>query len=434
MRAALWLLSLFAVAVAVALFAGNNQGTVTLYWPPYRIDLSLNLVLLLLAGSFAIWHAALRALAALLELPRQARRWRQQQKERAMHGALLDALTHMLGGRFLRARKTAAAALAQEQALAASGAAATPHARQLRALAHMIAAESSHALQDRALRESHWHRALQQTPAGGSANEQELREGIQMRAAHWSLDERDPDAALERLAALSQGAARRTLALRIKLRAARLARQTQEALDTARLLGKHRAFSPDAAQSLVRSLATELIHGARDSAQLQQIWQGLESAERQMPELAIHAARQLAALGGAASQVRAWLLPVWERMLEQPGALTDQHALMLVQTLEAAGLDALDAAWLARIESAQQAQPRDARLQYLAGMACLKHQLWGKSQQLLTQASQQLTDASLRASAWRHLAELAEQRGDDSAAASAWKKAAGKAIVLLCHK
>src|SRR6218665_3345835 len=94
---------------------------------------------------------------------------------------------------------------------------------------------------------------------------------------------------------------------------------------TARLLGKHRAFSPDAAQSLVRSLATELIHGARDSAQLQQIWQGLESAERQMPELAIHAARQLAALGGAASQVRAWLLPVWERMLEQPGALTDQH-------------------------------------------------------------------------------------------------------------
>ena len=49
MRAALWLIALFAVAVAAALFAGNNQGTVTLYWPPNRIDLSLNLVLLLLA-------------------------------------------------------------------------------------------------------------------------------------------------------------------------------------------------------------------------------------------------------------------------------------------------------------------------------------------------------------------------------------------------
>ena len=48
MKAALWLLALFGVAVAIALFAGNNQGTVTVFWPPYRVDLSLNLVLLLL--------------------------------------------------------------------------------------------------------------------------------------------------------------------------------------------------------------------------------------------------------------------------------------------------------------------------------------------------------------------------------------------------
>ena len=57
-------------------------------------------------------------------------------------------------------------------------------------------------------------------------------------------------------------------------------------------------------------------------------------------------------------------------------------------------------------------------------MACLKRQLWGKAQQLLTQAAQQLNDAPMRASAWRHVAELAEQRGDDSAAVSAWKQAA----------
>jgi len=42
---------------------------------------------------------------------------------------------------------------------------------------------------------------------------------------------------------------------------------------------------------------------------------------------------------------------------------------------------------LARIESAQKANPRDATLQYLAGMACMKRQLWGKAQQLLTQAA-----------------------------------------------
>ncbi len=65
MRGALWLLVLFAVAAAVALFAGNNQGTVTLFWPPYRVDLSLNLVLLLLVAAFLFLLAALRALAAL---------------------------------------------------------------------------------------------------------------------------------------------------------------------------------------------------------------------------------------------------------------------------------------------------------------------------------------------------------------------------------
>ena len=65
MRATLWLVALFGVAVAVALFAGNNQSTVTVYWPPYRVDLSLNMVLLLLFGAFAVLHAALRALAAM---------------------------------------------------------------------------------------------------------------------------------------------------------------------------------------------------------------------------------------------------------------------------------------------------------------------------------------------------------------------------------
>lgn len=422
MRAALWLLALFGVAVATALFAGNNQGTITLYWPPYRIDLSLNMVLLLLVGGFVTLYAALRALAALLELPHQARRWRVQQKERAMHAALLDALTHMLGGRFIRSRKAAVAALSQEHALEASGEA-VPHGKQLRALAHMIAAEASHALQDRATRESHLQDALQEAPMRGTVNEQEMHEGAQMRAARWSLDDRDASAALERLAALPQGAARRTLALRIKLKATRLDRQTQEALDTARLLGKHRAFSPAAAQSIVRGLATELINSAHDTAQLQQIWQSLEPAERSMPELAIHAAQRLAALGGEATQVRAWLLPVWERMVDLPDALADHHALKLVRALEA-GLDELDAPWLARIESAHQTNPRDARLQYLAGMACLKRQLWGKAQQLLTQSAQQLTDPQLRTSAWRRLAELAEQRGDESAAANAWKQAA----------
>ena len=418
MRAALWFLALFGAAVAVALFVGNNQGTVTVFWPPYRVDLSLNMVVLLLLGGFTLLYAALRGLSTLLQLPVRARRWRLLQKERAMHGALLDALSQMLAGRFLRARKAAQSAIAQEHALEEARQA-LPHGRQLRTLAHLVAAESSHALQDRSTREEHLQQALDNIPERVPASMLELREGAQLRAARWSLDERDASTAMERLSALPAGTARRTLALRARLKAARLSHQPEQALETARLLGKHRAFSPAAAESIVRGLAVELINGAHDPAQLQRIWIDLESGERAMPEIAVQAAQRLAQLDGDAAQVRAWLLPVWERMAELP----DTQQLKVIRAL-ASSLEGLDAQWLARIESAQRANPRNARLQYLSAMACLQRELWGKAQQLLTQATQQLTDAPLRASAWRHLAQLAEQRGDAAAAAQAWKQAA----------
>ena len=64
MRAALWLLALFGVAVAVALFAGNNQAVVSIFWPPHRVDVSFNLMVLLLAGLFLLLYLALRAMSA----------------------------------------------------------------------------------------------------------------------------------------------------------------------------------------------------------------------------------------------------------------------------------------------------------------------------------------------------------------------------------
>ena len=417
MRAALWLLALSAIAVAVALFAGNNQGAVTLFWPPYRIDLSLNLVLLLLLGGFLFLHAAFAALSALFDLPKQALRWRTQQKERAMYGAILDALSHQLAGRYIRARKSAEAALQQEASLAASGHK-PANGAQLRAIAHILAAESAQALQDRAGREEHLQQALEQADAREA---QETREGALMRAARWALDDRDPQAAVNWLQGLPQGAARRSLALRMRLKASRQAGQPAEALETARLLAKHRAFSPAAAQSIVRGLAVDLLDRAYDVAQLQRAWASLDPGERKLPEVAIHAAQRLTALRGDPQLARDWLLPVWEAQAQ----LADSLKVKLVCALEE-GLESIDAGWLARIEAAQRAQPRDANLQYLAGMACMKRQLWGKAQQLLTQAALGLQEPRQHRKAWRAQAELAEQRQDAPAAAQAWKRAAGE--------
>jgi HemY protein len=428
MRAALWLIGLFGMAVAAALFAGSNQGTVTLFWAPYRVDLSLNLALALIVLAFVLLYAALRALSALLQMPHQARRWRSQQKERAMHQSLLEALSHLQAGRFLRARKSALAALAMEESLAEAHAT-VPHGVRLRAAANMVAADASHALQDSPQRDHHWREVMANAPAQGNAQEQEMREGAQMRAARWALDDRDAPEALRRLAELPLGAARRTIALRIRLKASRLAGQTSTALDTARLLAKHRAFSPAAAASVVRGLVLESIHDAHDTAQLQQFWLSLDSEERAMPETALPAASRLMALGGEPAQARAWLQPLWEHLLGHPGPRRDVHMPRLVQVLESC-LDGLDSTWLARIESAATAQPRDARLQYLAGMACVQRQLWGKAQQLLLRAAPHLQESGLRTRAWQRLALMAEHRGDAQAAAEAWKQAA-QAITVL---
>jgi len=121
-------------------------------------------------------------------------------------------------------------------------------------------------------------------------------------------------------------------------------------------------------------------------------------------------------------RARAWLEPVWQRYPQLP----ESEQVRVVRALEASFSQqsaSLDHAWLAKIETAQRQLPHDPRLQYLAGMACYRRQLWGKAQQLLSQSAAHLNDAQLRRSAYQILASLAEERGDEAAAVAAWKKA-----------
>ena len=423
MRIALWFLALFGIAVAAALFAGNNPGSITLFWPPYRIDLSLNLFLVLLLGAFLTLHLAWRALSAFFAIPREARLWRLRQRERSMQLALLDAFSQLVAGRFVRARKAAESVLVQVRSLETGGDK-LGYAARLRAVSHLLVAEAAHALQDRGAREQHCRIALEQA-SGGMAPE--TREGVQLRAARWALDDHDAPLALQLLDEMGQGAARRTLALRLRLKAARMARRTLEALETARLLAKHRALSETAAQGILRGLAIELIEGAHDPAQLHKAWAQLDAGERAMPDVAIQAAERLIALGGDQVLGRQWLLPTWELMQARAGVLSPQQCLNLVRALErgfASVTGAPDVDWLTRIESAQLKNPGDAVLQYLAGVTCMRLQLWGKARQLLTQSLARLQDTGLRRDAWRLLAELAQQQGDAGAATQAWRNAA----------
>ncbi len=425
MRVALWLTALFAIAVASALFAGNNPGTVTLFWAPHRVDLSLNLFLVLLAGSFLTLHLAMRALSALMRIPQQARRWRLLQKERAIHSALLDSLSHLVAGRFIRSRKAADLVLSLEESVQRSGEQLS-YGGRLRALTHLLAAESAHALQNRVVRDGHFGQALEEA-AGREA--QETREGVQLRRARWALDDRDPVAALKWLDQLPQGASRRTVALRMRFRAARQAGQSQMALEASRLLTKHRAFSETAGRSIARGLAIELIRGAHDAVQLQRAWDALDPSEQAIPEVACEAAERLLFLEGDESVSRRWVLPVWDVMVQGQDRLSLVQRIRLARVLEQGfGLEgrAPDAAWLARIEAAQTGNPRDAVLQYLAGVVCMRLSLWGKAQQLLKQSLSILPKSDLTRDTWLAMAYMAEQRQDLQAASDAYREAARK--------
>jgi HemY protein len=331
MRSLFWLLILFALAVGVALFVADNTGLVTVFWPPYRLDVSANFAALALLVIFLALHAALRGLAALLDMPAQARRWRRKHQERAQQQGLLDAMAHWAAGRYLRGRKAADSVIEQTLALMGNEQA-LPQSARILALAHLLAAECAHALQDRTRRDEHAQAALDAVAGelagtGDSVNRgavrlrdaQEVREGVLLRMARWAYEDRDPQAALSRIDELPQGVARRLAALRLRLRVTRLAGKPMAALETVRLLSKHRAFSDTATQIIVRGLVTEVLREARDPAQLVQIWESLEPAERLLPEAALQAGERMLAVSdkdsGDFAQVLRWLEPVWDSLV-----------------------------------------------------------------------------------------------------------------------
>ena len=214
--------------------------------------------------------------------------------------------------------------------------------------------------------------------------------------------------------------------MRLRLKAARLAGEPSQALDTALLLIKHRAFTSEAAASMIRSLVFELIAKTHEQGQMQRLWTRLGEAQRQSPDLAIQAAQHWLVLRGDPSVARSWLKPIWLRLQQDPARISKAQELKLIQAFDQSfsGEDTLDEKeWLVTIETAQKANPRNALLQYLSGRLCQKRQLWGKAQALLSQAAPVLQDAVIRRQAWRSLAELAEQREDLPAALQALKKA-----------
>ena len=206
-------------------------------------------------------------------------------RDRVAQAALRESLAAYFGGRYSRAHKAAQRALAIQID--------TPELARYRvhacsAICWLPAAFIACRTAIAATSAANLRRRCPAKAGSGAAEE-----GGRLLAAEWALDDRDAGRTLELLAELPPGVARRTQALRVKLQAARLAREPMEALKTARLLAKHQGFSPAAAQGLVRSLAAEALDCARDADQLRRVWRELDAADRRDAQVASHAARGL---------------------------------------------------------------------------------------------------------------------------------------------
>ena len=371
-RILFWFLLLAAAAVGVALAARLTTGYALLVAPPYRFELSLNLLLLLVVVGFVVVYALVRAVARAWRLPDEVRAFRahqQQERARTKHNSAVVAL---LEGRYGKARQFA------EEALA------IPRSSGLSAL---VAARAAIETRDFDAVEALLARADAQVPS--------LRVPRLMLDAEMKLEQGRANEALSQLQLLKKEAGLHTAALRLELRALQAARRYSEIPPLVDQLVKRKVYGA-AEADLIRTAAhaEELSARAQDPAGLKSYWNRLADADQRLPRIARAASRALLSLGNdreAAEIVAASLDRNWD---------SDLLALY-------AECRTTDTWQLEKAEGWLTEHNRDAMLLYVLGVLCERRQLWGKAQTYL-EASLALDNA------WRTevtLGELLAQLG-----------------------
>jgi len=351
MRALLWLLTLAALAVGLALAARYNDGYVLLVLAPWRVELSLNLLILLQVFGFFLLYLLLRAVSHMLSLPQAVREFRARRSREKAEQAFGNAVRFIFEGRYGHTLKNAAAAYA---------------AGHLPGLSALLAARAAHAMRDEQ-REREWlARALEHEQKDGS-----IRLARLMTEAELLIGDRNFDAAQEVLDALAVSG-RHIAAQRLALRACQALGDWREAVRIVRQLEKHRALTQEQAAPLKLHANREILRAvSSDMGSLVNYWRGLPADERHQPRLAEDVARSLIALGDSHAA---------QRILEEELDAGWDSRLVAVYA-ECRQGDVLER--IAKAESWLRQQPYDAQLLLALGRLCRQQQLWGKAQSFL---------------------------------------------------
>lgn len=396
MRILFWLAVVISAAIGLALFTQFNQSNVVIFYPPHRIELSLNLALLLLLLTFVMLYTVLRAAHHLVALPERAAQYRERKRMLRAQAALRESIEMLFAGRFGRAER-----LAREAQVW------TPQVET----AALVAARAAHRMQETGRRDA-WLAEIK-------APEREQAKLVS--GAEMLVDDLEADAALEKISQLQAAGARQIHVQRIALRAHQHRQNWPEVLRIARVLEKRNALHPTVATRLKRSACESMLNERRfDADRLWQLWQDFTTDERRSAPIAALAAGHFVALGkhdDARRVVEDALKMQWDGMLVRRYAecAVPGKALPLIQQAEK---------W-------QTDHPADADLHYALGILCQAEQLWGKAQSSL-ERSLKYADADqpprLRAQAHLALAHMFEETNRPDEAQQHYRAAAQCAL------
>lgn len=385
MRWVVWLLVAFALAVGLALLMHFNQGNVAILWPPYRIDVSVNLMLAALASGFTLFHLLLVGARRALGLPQRVREYRVRRQHELALGALRDTVLAFFEGRLGRAERFARGA----QGVAAT---AGPAA--------LIAARAAHRMQERERRDQ-W---IKDASADAGA-----AQAVLMTLAEVAVDDRRTPEALDLIEQLNARGSRHVLSLRTALRAYEQAGRWEEVLHTLRLVEKRDALHPAATLKLrVRAVEALIARRGDDVSAVRAIWKSLRSEERAVPEIAARVAASLSA-AGAHDEAR----KIVEQVLDN--GFSDEAVLLYARLSNVPMRDRLD-----RLEAWRKRYGDEEAVLRALGLVCSSERLWGKAEEYLQLAVRRAPSVQARLA----LGELYESLERSSEAAVQYREAA----------
>ena len=382
MRALIWVLGLFALAIGLVIAARYNNGYVLVALPPWRAEISLNLAVILALGLFLAAYVVVRAVVITAIMPSRVRAFQKRRSEARARATFNEALINFFEGRFGRAEKAAAAAL---------------KAGESPALSAILAARAAHGMRAFATRDKYLARS-----AGVNPEEDAMK---LMAQAEMLLDERRYYDALDVLKKLPE---KHTAALRLELRAQQMAMNWERVLALIPELEKRRVLERPVVAQLRRQAVIESIkRKAVDDRSLREYWDKLPSEDRQEPRVAATAAQSFIALGACQEA---------HRIVEE-GLERQWDSSLLAIYSDCLGPDVRQQ--LERAEMWLQQHPRDAVLLLTLGRLCARQGLWGKARSYL-EASLSIEPTH---SAYLELGRLLEREGKPAEAAAEYQKA-----------